>query len=49
MVICTNDTIARTFNGNAIVYSSKRSFAQSFSHLYKKEECERIKHSNNKD
>ena len=45
MVICTYDTIAHTFNANAIAYSSKRSFAQLFSHLYKKEECKRIKHN----
>ena len=36
MVIYTYDTIAHTFNENAITYSSKRSFAQLFSHLYKK-------------
>ena len=36
MVICTYDTIANTFNADAIAYSSKRSFAQLFSHLYKK-------------
>ena len=47
MVICTYDTIAHTFNANA--YSSKRSFAQLFSHLYKKEECKSIKQNSNKD
>ena len=45
MVICPYDT----FNANAITYSSKRSFAQLFSHLYEKEECKRIKHNSNKD
>ena len=49
MVICTYDTIAHTFNANAIAYSSKRSFAQLFSHLYKIEECKSIKHNSNKD
>ena len=49
MVICTYDTIAHTFNANAIAYSGKRSFAQLFSHLYKKEECKSIKHNSNKD
>ena len=49
MVICTYDTIAHTFNANAIVHSSKRSFAELFSHLYKKEECKSIKHNSNKD
>ena len=49
MVICTYDTIAHTFNANAIAYRSKRSFAQLFSHLYKKEECKSIKHNSNKD
>ena len=39
MVICTYDTKAHNFNANAIAYSGKRSFAQLFSHLYKKEEC----------
>ena len=37
MVICAYDTIAHTFNVNAIAYSCKRSFAQIFSYLYKKE------------
>ena len=36
MVICTYNTIAHTFDANAIIYSRKRSFAQLFSHLYKK-------------
>ena len=49
MVICTYDTIAHTFNGNAIAYSSKRCFAQLVSHLYKKEVCKSIKHNSNKD
>ena len=49
MVISPYDTIAHTFNANAIAYSGKRSFAQLFSHLYKKEECKSIKHNNNKD
>ena len=49
MGICTYDTIAHTFNTNAIAYSSKRSFEQLFSHLFKKEECKSIKHNSNKD
>ena len=49
MVICTDDTLAHTFNADAIAYSSKRSFAQLFSHLCKKEECKSIKHNSNKD
>ena len=48
MVICTYETIAHTFNENAIAYISTRSFAQLFSHLYKKVECESIKHNSNK-
>ena len=49
MVICTYDTIAHTFDANAIAYSSKRSFAQLYSHLYKIEECKSIKHNSYKD
>ena len=49
MVICTYDTIAHTFDANAIVYSRKRSFALSFARLYKKEECKSIKRNSNKD
>ena len=49
MVICTYDTIAHTYNVNAIAYSSKCSFGQLFSHLYKKEKCISIKHNIIKD
>ena len=49
MVFCTYDTIEHTFNANARAYSGKRSFAQLFSHLHKKEECKSIKHNCNKD